>query len=402
MFSAKIRTLDRKGTDSVKWDFVRDPSNCFSLKLSSAIDSKKEILPMWVADMDFECPEKVIEALSKRIQHGIYGYTYAASSYYESVSNWMWKRHGWKINPNDITITPGVVPALKIAVKTFAGHGEKVIIQPPVYHPFFSAAECNRASLELNCLINHGETYAMDFEGFEHIVRNRDVKLFILCNPHNPVGRVWSREELLKIGEICLKYGVIVVSDEIHSDLIYSWSRHTPFASISKEFADISITCTAASKTFNLAGLYTSNIIIPNPKLKELFDNVLSSSGANEVNIFGLIATEAAYRHGESWLKELMSYIESNYLYIEAFVKNNMPKIKLFKPEGTYLLWIDMSALELSRSEINNLLLDKAGLGLDEGLAFGNEGVGFLRLNMATSMKNIKEAMDRLLKAFGS
>lgn len=394
-----VKLPDRKHTNSIKWDFIRDPANFKTLKKIASFDTEIPIIPMWVADMDFECPEEVINALELRVRHGIFGYSYASASYYDSVVNWMQKRHNWNIDKRWITITPGVVPALKLAVKAFLKPDEKVLIQPPVYYPFFTAAECNDIKLELNPLKQLGNRYCFDFEGFERIVSRGEVKMFILCNPHNPVGRVWLRDELIQIGELCLKNNVLIVSDEIHADLIYSWSKFTPFASINREFEQHSIICTAASKTFNLAGFYTSNIIIPNQELKKQFDHTLHASGANEINLFGLIATETAYRYGERWLEEIVTYIEDNYLYIESFIQRDLPKIKVFKPEGTYLLWFDMSQLGLDRTLLNDLLINKAGLGFDEGIAFGQDGAGFVRMNIATSRKNIEETMHRLTSA---
>jgi len=400
MKSYFVKLPDRKNTNSIKWDFIRDPSNFKTLRTISSFHPEKPIIPMWVADMDFECPKEVIKALEERVRHGIYGYSMASDSYYDSILKWMKKRHGWLIDKEWITITPGVLPALKSAVRAFVKPGEKVLIQPPVYYPFFSAAECNNAELKLNPLRLDGDRYSFDIEKFERIVSSGDIKLFILCNPHNPVGRVWTKDELTRIGEICLKNNVIVLADEIHLDLVYSWSKFTPFASISKEFADISISCTAASKTFNLAGFYTSNIITSNPKLKAQFDRTLYASGANEINLFGLVATETAYRHGEKWLREVMGYIEENYLYIESFIETNIPKIKVFKPEGTYLVWLDFSRFGLSRTELSNLLINKAGLGLDEGIGFGKQCESFVRMNIATSRKTIEEAMNRLAELF--
>lgn len=400
MNSNFIKTVDRKNTNSIKWDFIRDSSNFKTLKKISSLESEKPFIPMWVADMDFRSPQEVIDALIQKVNLGIFGYTYASDSYYASIINWMKKRHDWEIDRKWISVTPGVVPALKLAIRAFVKPDEKVLIQPPVYYPFFSAAECNNAKLEFNPLLQGKDRYCFDIEGFEKIISLGGIKVFILCNPHNPVGRVWTKDELLRIGEICLKNNVIVIADEIHSDLIYSWSKFTPFASINKEFADISVSCTSASKTFNLAGFYTSNIIISNAKLKTQFDHTLYSSGANEINLFGFVATEAAYIHGEKWLDEIMTYIEENYLYIESFIKNNIPGIKVFKPEGTYLVWLDISRLGLSRIEFNNLLINKAGIGLDEGVAFGNQGEGFVRLNMATGRTNIEEAMHRLAEVF--
>ncbi len=391
------KSVDRVNSDSIKWDFIREPGNSKTLRRLSSFNAEKPIIPMWVADMDFKCPQEVTDALALKVKHGVYGYTMASDSYFGSVVNWMKKRHGWDIDRKWITVTPGVVPALKLAVRTFVKPGEKVLIQPPVYYPFFASAECNNAKLELNPLLKDADRYFFDFAMFEKIISSGDTKLFILCNPHNPVGRVWTREELTLIGEICLKNNVIVLSDEIHGDLIYSWSKFTPFASISKEHEQISITCTAASKTFNLAGFYTSNIIIPNESLKKQFDSNLYSSGLNEIGTLGYVATEAAYTHGEKWLAEVMNYIESNYLYIESFIKANIPKIKVFRPEGTYLVWLDFSSLGLNGKELSNFLIKKLGIGLDEGMAFGQHGEGFARLNMATDRKNIEEAMQRLL-----
>jgi cystathionine beta-lyase len=293
----------RKGTNSVKWEFMPGEGDSFQLEHTDQFFGEDRILPMWVADMDFRCPEPVIEALLKRAQHGIYGYSAPMADFYASVVNWMDKRHGWEVESEWICLTPGVVPALNLLVKTFISTGEKVLVQTPVYHPFFSAIENKEGEIVVNPLIFENQQYRMDFEDLERKAQDPDVKMVILCSPHNPVGRVWTREELLRFGEICLQNDLLVVSDEIHGDLIYEGHTFVPFATLTPEFVDHSVSCTAPSKTFNLAGLQSSCIIIPNKDLRAGFQKTLLSNGMYGINTFGMVALQAAYDHGEAWLE---------------------------------------------------------------------------------------------------
>jgi cystathionine beta-lyase len=322
--------VTRTGTNSVKWDYFYD-------------GKEPRLLPLWVADMDFQCPQPVVDALTARAAHRIYGYTTHTPTYLDSVVNWMQKRHNWTIKPEWICYSPGVVAALNMLVRTFVAPGERVLIQPPVYHPFFSAAESNQSEVLANPLICENGQYHMDFADLQQKVRDPRVKMAILCNPHNPVGRVWSKDELVRFGELCMENNILVVSDEIHGDLIYRGNTLTPFASASAAFASRTITCTAPSKTFNMAGLQNSNIIIADPDLRARFKKSMANNGFFGANLFGLAATEAAYTYGEEWLEQVIDYLGDNLRCLEEYVSREIPQISAIHPEGTYLKWIDIS-----------------------------------------------------------
>jgi len=380
------RIINRKGTNSLKWDYSQQ---------RIGVD---EVLPMWVADMDFESPPSVIEAVRQRAKHGLFGYTGIPNSYYQAVINWMRKRFNWEIKKEWIVITPGVVAALHLAVQAFTQPGDKVIIQPPVYYPFIWAVESNDRRLINNTLINDSGRYLMDFEGLEKAIDER-TRLLILCSPHNPVGRVWKKEELERLVEICLKHNIIIISDEIHSDLIMKGYRHIPTATISEDAAQIMVTCTAASKTFNTAGLMTANTIISNKSLYNQFNNAVRKAGLMHADLFGLAATEAAYNQGEEWLEQLLDYIAGNYEFLCSFVAENMPKVKVTPLEGTYLVWLDFRGLGLPDEELKSLLLKKARVWLDDGPMFGPGGAGFQRINIACPRKILKEGLRRIAGA---
>jgi cystathionine beta-lyase len=394
------REINRKGTNSVKWEFIHEGD---TLEHTDQCFGENRALPMWVADMDFACPRPVVEALVARAEHGIYGYTAPTDSYYGSVMGWMKRRHGWEIDPEWISITPGVVPALNMLIRTFVPPGDKVLIQPPVYHPFFHAIENNDTELVANSLVYGEGRYQMDFADLEGKTQDPQLKMAILCSPHNPVGRVWTRDELLRFGEICLRNEVLIVSDEIHGDLTYKGVVFTPFASISQEFAQNTIVCTAPSKTFNMAGLATSNILIPNDQLRSRFTETLKSNGLFGLNTFGAVALEAAYNHGEEWLDQVLDYIEDNLNFLEAYVSQHIPGISVVRPEGTYLVWLDCRRLGLGKLELKEFMQNDAGLCLNEGYMFGPEGEGFERINIACprsilvdALERIKNAVDRL------
>lgn len=395
------RIIDRTKNNSEKWNYIRNREDFYKVEMTD-VYSKNGVIPMWVADMDFICPAPVMGALKAAVEHGIYGYTEISESYYEAVTEWMKKRHNWNVKEEWICVTPGVIPALKLIVRTFTEPGDSVIIQTPVYYPFFGVVVANGRKIIRNPLKFSDDTYSFDFIGLERILSENRVKMLILCSPHNPVGRVWRREELKKLGEICLKYNVLVVSDEIHSDLIYSGNKFTPFALINEQFANNSITCTAASKTFNIAGLYTSNIIIPNEKLRKTYSHNQSLSGLDAIGMFGPIAVESAYREGEEWLTQVMEYIEGNYNLLESFIKKNLPKIKLTKPQSTYLVWADFRELGLEPLELKNIIINKAKLVFDDGYIFGDEGRGFERINIACSRKILTTALEKLSEAIMS
>ena len=390
------REINRKGTNSVKWEFIKHGDSLRYRKEPDDSSSGTRLLPMWVADMDFPCPEPVVEALVARAQHRLFGYTSPTDSYFNAIVNWMKKRHGWDIEPEWICITPGVVPALNMLVKTYVSPGDKVLIQTPVYYPFNKAIENSDGVLITNPLIYENGRYCMDFVDLEEKTKDPQVKMAILCSPHNPVGRVWTRDELLRFGEICLKNNVLVVSDEIHGDLILEGYVFTPFAGISEAFAQSSITCTAPSKTFNLAGLKTSNIIIVDEGLRARFKKTLGRTALGGVGAFGVVALEAAYNHGEEWLSQVLDYIMGNLMYLEKYIAEHLPQIKVVPLEGTYLVWLDCRSLGLGKLELEQMMLEEAKVYLDEGYIFGTEGEGFERVNLACPRSVLVEALERI------
>lgn len=376
------KVINRRGTNSEKWDMKGD-----------------DILPMWVADMDFKAPEPVINAIIERARHGIFGYSFYPDSYYDSIIKWQAKRNHWKIKREWIMYSPGVVPAINILIKILTRPGDKVIIQPPVYHPFFKAVHNNDRKLLENPLKFENNRYTMDFEDLEEKAKDPKAKLLILCSPHNPVGRVWTREELTRLGKICIENNITVISDEIHSDIIYKGHKHIPFASISEEFAQNSIVCTAPSKTFNLAALKTSCIIICNEKHRKLYRNIMETIGLSEGNVFGAVALEAAYTHGDKWLHQLIDYLEGNLRFLKNYISENIPEIEVVEPEGTYLVWLDCRKLGMDAKSLEDFMLTKAKLWLDEGYIFGKQGEGFERINIACPRVILKEGLCRLERA---
>jgi len=349
--------------------------------------------------MDFTCPQPVIDAIVSRAQHGIYGYTAITDSFYQSAVDWMKRRHNWDIEADWICTAPGVVPALKGAVRAFVKPGEKVLIQTPVYYPFFSTIENNGAQIATNPLIYENGHYRMDFADLEQKASDPLVKMIILCSPHNPIGRVWTREELQRLGEICLANDVLVASDELHGDLIFNNAVFTPYAALGQQFAQNSIICTAPSKTFNLAGLRASNIIIPNSELREAFAHTLDSGGLGSLNLFGTVALEAAYNHGEEWLDQLLDYIQGNFDFMCRYLAENIPQISVVPLEGTYLAWLDCRSLGLDKKALRKLMFEEARVYLDEGYIFGDGGEGFERINLACPRSIVRDAVQRIGKA---
>jgi cystathionine beta-lyase len=381
--------IDRTDYHSEKWDELKTKFG----------DIPEDVLPMWVADMEFRAPKPVIEAIKKTAEHGIYGYTSRPDSYYQAIIDWMEKRHNWKVKKDWLAFSPGVVPALSIIIRAFTQPGDKVIVQPPVYYPFFRIIENNGCHVVNNPLKLSNRKYFMDYDDLERKIDDPRVKLLILCSPHNPVGRVWQKEELIILGEICLEHKIMVISDEIHADILFKGYKHIPFASISPAFAHHSITCTAPSKTFNLAGLQTSTIIIPNKKYYKTYNNALDSLALDENNVFGLVALEAAYRYGEEWFEQLSSYLNENLEFLMKYFKEKIPKIEVIKPEGTYLVWLDCRQLGLSAKDLNNFMLNKARVALDDGCWFGTEGKGFMRINIACPRSFLEEGLKRIEEA---
>jgi len=393
------KKIQRDGTNSLKWEFILDGDRFVQRKYSENYPPGENILPMWVADMDFPVPKPVVDALGKRAKHGIFGYSAPTDEYFMSLVNWMNNRHDWQISPEWISTAPGIVPALNMLVRTFVSPGEKVLIQPPVYHPFFNAVTNNNAQLVFNPLRLDNGRYMMDFDDLREKAMDHLLSVAILCSPHNPVGRVWTEQELTEFGEICLENGIIVISDEIHCDLVLNDNRFVPFGRINEAFAQNSIICTAPSKTFNLAGLKTSNLIIPNQTLRTRFISAVERSGIFGVNAFGLVAMQAAYEEGEEWLDQVLIYVGENLAFLEKYITEHIPQIKVIPPEGTYLVWLDCRELGLDAYQLYELMLDKAGVYLSNGYVFGIEGEGFVRLNIACPRSILDEALKRIASA---
>ncbi|MFW5819685.1 MAG: MalY/PatB family protein [Bacteroidota bacterium] len=378
------KIIRRENTNSVKYD------------LRQEYFGKEDVLPLWVADMDFETPDFIRNAIIKRAEHPIYGYTVRKNSFFQSIIGWMDRRHNWKVHKNWISFSPGIVPALNMCVLSFTSPKDKILIQPPVYPPFFRAIKDHDRNLLENVLLYEGEHYRIDFDDFEK--KAREAKAFILCHPHNPVGRLWNHQELLRMVEICNKNGVLIFSDEIHSDLILFKHTHIPLLTIPGA-NEITVSMYAPSKTFNLAGLSTSFLIIPDKDLKIKYDRTLDNLHMGLGNIFGNVALEAAYNEGEEWLTQVLHYIHHNITYLSRFLENRIPEIKPIIPEATYLVWLDCRALNMSDKELKNFIIQKAGLGLNHGAVFGKGGEGFQRINVATPRKLLKEALIKLEKA---
>ena len=378
--------INRENTNSVKYD------------LREKLFGNADVIPMWVADMDFRTPDFIVDAIRKRAEHEIFGYTFRSDGFSNSVVNWMLKRHNWKIEKEWISFSPGVVPALNILVQTLTNPGDKIIVQPPVYFPFFGAVQNNGRQMIENELKLVNGRYEIDFEHLESII-DKDVKMLLLCSPHNPCSRVWDKAELEKIADICLKNNILIVSDEIHSDLLLKPFKHIPTASLSKEISNITITCVAPSKTFNLAGFHTSAVICSNAELLKKYNKFLDDFHLAGGNIFGFEALEAAYNYGDNWLTQLLEYLENNVRFVKVFLQKNIPEIKLINPEATYLLWLDFRGLNLPNKEIKRILIEKAKVGLSDGRMFGRGGDGFQRLNIACPRVVLENALNQINRA---
>jgi cystathionine beta-lyase len=391
--------IDREGTNSVKWEYHNHGGTPQHWDKPSRRHGADRTLAMWVADMDFRCPEPVIRALHERVEHGIFGYSNKTESYLEAVAGWFARRQGWNIEPDWIVTAPGVVPTLNVVVRGFTQPGDKVIVQRPVYYPFFRVTNNTGAEIVSNGLVYENGTYRMDLEDLERKAADPKAKLFIMCSPHNPVGKVWSPEDLKAVAEICARHGVLVVADEIHGDLMHPGVKFTPFATLGEVAADNTIVCTAPSKTFNLAGLHTSNIVIPNKDIRERFQKAMAVQSLPGMSPFGIVATEAAYREGEPWLDAVMQYVAGNARRMTEFFSDELPEFKVIQPEGTYLLWFDCRSLGLDQDALEDLMLNKAKIYYDEGYIFGPEGAGFERINIACPRSLLDEALVRMRDA---
>lgn len=390
--------IDRRRTGSVKWDFIeRGAGHEYEYKpVTGALPEEASRLPLWVADMDFASPQPVIDALTARAQHGVFGYSKAPDSYYETIVNWMQRRHNWAVKTDWILTTPGVVPAINYIIQTFTQPDEGVIIQTPVYHPFYSSIENNERRVVRNPLLVQDGRYEIDFDDLAAKAAAPDTTLIVLCSPHNPIGRVWTSAELQRIAAICAENDVLIVSDEIHHDLVYSWANFTSFGVACPDAVDRTIICTAPSKTFNLPGLKTANAIIPNPELRAAISATMLRNGVFGVSVFGLLALETAYAAGEPWLDALLPYIEDNYRFLEQFFAEQLPSVCVTKPEATYLVWLDFRDWGLDADSLNALLLHEAGVYLNNGTVFGEAGAGFMRMNIACSRSTLAEALQRI------
>lgn len=377
--------ISRRGTNSYKWD-----------------SAAEGVLPMWVADMDFRTAPAVAEALKKRVEHGIFGYTKVPSAYYDAVVNWFGRRHGWMMEKEWIVYTTGVVPALSAVVKALTVPGDRVLVQTPVYNCFFSSVRNNGCEVIANPLIYRDGTYRIDFKDLERKAADPKVKLLLLCNPHNPAGRVWTRQELMRIGEICLRNDVWVVADEIHCELVFPGHIYTPFASVSEEFPMYSITCLSPSKAFNLAGLQIANIVCADADVRRKIDRAVNVNEVCDVNPFGVEASIAAYNEGEAWLERLKQYLYVNYNYLKGFFSEYLPQFPVSMLEGTYLVWVDCSVLGRSSKEIVQELLEREKVWVNEGSLYGEAGEGFIRINIACPRQKLIEGLNRLRKGLDS
>lgn len=379
--------VDRNGTLSRKWDARQE------------VFGSDDVLPLWIADMDFLSPPAVAAALQRRAAHGLYGYPSRPETYYAGFVSWARWRYGWTIEPEWLMHSPGVVPAINLSILAFTEPGDGVLIQPPVYPPFFSCPRLNDRRIVENRLLERADgTWGIDFEDLERKLA-QGPRMLILCSPHNPVGRVWSREELQRIAGMCLERDVLIFADEIHCDLLLGGRRHVPVASLSSEIAARTITCTAPSKTFNIAGLYTSVVIISDKRLRARFRHALEAMDIGNGNLFGITAFQTAYEQGGEWLDELLPYLDGNADYMVEFLAGHIPQIRMAKPESTFLAWLDCRKLEMTQTELKRFFVEKARVGLNDGQAFGVPGTGFMRLNFGCSRATLREGLERIAQA---
>ena len=374
------KTIERRATNSYKWD-----------------SAPEGVLPMWVADMDFRTAPAIIDALQKRVAHGIFGYTRVPDAYYDAVTSWFSRRHGWDIDREWIIYTSGVVPAVSAVIKALTVPGDKVIVQTPVYNCFFSSIRNNGCEIVSNPLRRTADTYEMDFDALERCAADPRAKVMLLCNPHNPAGRVWTPDELTRLGNICLRNGVTVVADEIHCELVYQGFKYTPFASLSDAFLHRSVTCVSPSKAFNIAGLQIANIVAFDNDLRSRIDKAININEVCDVNPFGVAATIAAYNEGEEWLNQLVDYLHGNYEAMAEFCRRELAEFPITRLEGTYLVWMDCSSLGMSSDALEHALLDDARLWLNAGTMYGAEGEGYMRWNIACPRSVMLDGLNRFL-----
>lgn len=382
--------IDRSNTDCVKLDKMK------------ALFGRDDLIPLWVADMDFKSPPPIIKALQTRVEHGVFGYTLPSESYTQSIVGWLGRHHQWKVDPRHINFVPGVVKGFAFAIDEFTEKGDKIIIQPPVYHPFRIVSRSLGREVVNNPLILEDGRYRMDFDGLREIAADERCKMLILCNPHNPGGRVWTMEELKEVAEICHENKIMVVSDEIHSDMALGENRHLPFAKVSPEAESISLTLMAPSKTFNIAGIVSSFAVIPNKEIRERYLAYLEPRELQQGTLFAFEATRAAYDECDDWLREMLQYVEENIHYVDQFLKEHVPSIVAMIPEASFLVWLDCRQLNLSQRELVSLFVNQAGLALNDGSIFGSEGEGFMRLNVGTSRRVLEKALNNLKNAIGN
>ena len=381
--------IDRKGTSCVKYD-----------GLKNAYQGKENLIPLWVADMDFATPDFIVEALKKRCEHPVFGYTFDDDEYYESIQTWLDYKYHWKTEREWISYIPGIVKGIGLAVQCFTQPGDKVIIQPPVYHPFRLVPTRMGREVVYNPLKLEDGVYKMDFEQLESLI-DKDCKMLILSNPHNPGGVVWEKEALVKLAQICSAHGILVISDEIHAEMTYPQFRHHPFATVSEEAAACSVTFMAPSKTFNIAGIVSSYALVPDSRIREKFYSFLEAGELNAGTIFAFTATKAAYTYGAEWLQQMRSYVIENVNFVDEYLKKNIPQIKVYRPQASFLVWLDCRELKLTQPELVQLFEDKAGLALSDGTMFGKEGEGFMRLNIGCPRSILNQALELLKKAIG-
>lgn len=376
----------------------RENTSCLKWDKREEVFGRADVIPMWIADMDFRTPPFIIEALRGRLDHDILGYSYRPDSYFESFINWVSALHRWEIHKEWIEFSPGVVPALNLCTHAYTSPGDEIIIQPPVYPPFFGAVNDHGRKLVFNQLVETAEGFRIDFEGLRKAITPK-TRMLILSNPHNPVGRVWTRDELTELAEICSEKGIVILSDEIHSDLLLPGAKHVPLASVSEKAASVTVTCMAPSKTFNLAGLSTSSMIISDRGLMEKYRKTLVGLHMHLGNIFGNVASEAAYTHGREWLVQLMNYIEGNVDLVMDFCRDRLPVIRPVRPEATYMIWLDCRAMGMNGPELNRFFVDEAGVGMNEGSRFGPGGEGFMRMNLACPRATVLRALEQIENA---